>query len=123
MITYTKSNTKMEINIKASFEITSLMDMEFTIRNLIDMMGYGEMVNLMEEELLIMQMEEYNLEYIDQDLNDLVLAKINIQMDNHMLVVFITRKRMELELIIFLIINTIKENGKMIYNMEKESSI
>lgn len=113
----------MEINIKASFEITSLMDMEFTIRNLIDMMGYGEMVNLMEEELLIMQMEEYNLEYIDQDLNDLVLAKINIQMDNHMLVVFITRKRMELELIIFLIINTIKENGKMIYNMEKESSI
>lgn len=123
MITYTKSNTKMEINIKASFEITSLMDMEFTIRNLIDMMGYGEMVNLMEEELLIMQMEEYNLEYIDQDLNDLVLAKINIQMDNHMLVVFITRKRMELGLIIFLIINTIKENGKMIYNMEKESSI
>jgi hypothetical protein len=123
VITYTKSNTKMEINIKASFEITSLMDMEFTIRNLIDMMGYGEMVNLMEEELLIMQMEEYNLEYIDQDLNDLVLAKINIQMDNHMLVVFITRKRMELELIIFLIINTIKENGKMIYNMEKESSI
>ena len=113
----------MEINIKASFEITSLMDMEFTIRNLIDMMGYGEMVNLMEEELLIMQMEEYNLEYIDQDLNDLVLAKINIQMDNHMLVVFITRKRMDLGLIIFLIINTIKENGKMIYNMEKESSI
>lgn len=123
MITYTKSNTKMEINIKASFEITSLMDMEFTIRNLIDMMGYGEMVNLMEEELLIMQMEEYNLEYIDQGLNDLVLAKINIQMDNHMLVVFITRKRMDLGLIIFLIINTIKENGKMIYNMEKESSI
>ena len=113
----------METNIKASFEIASLMDMEFTIRNLTDMMGYGEMVNLMEEELLIMQMEEYNLEYIDQDLNDLVLAKTNIQMDNHMLVVFITRKRMELGLIIFLIINTIKVNGKMIYNMEKESSI
>jgi hypothetical protein len=113
----------METNIKASFEITNLMGMEFTIQNLIDMMGYGEMVNLMEEELLIMQMEEYNLEYIDQDLNDMVLAKTNIQMDNHMLVVFITRKRMELELIIFLIINTIKENGKMIYNMEKESSI
>lgn len=113
----------METNIKASFEITNLMDMGFTIQNLIDMMGYGEMVNLMEEELLIMQMEEYNLEYIDQDLNDMVLAKTNIQMDNHMLVVFITRKRMELELIIFLIINTIKENGKMIYNMEKESSI
>lgn len=113
----------METNIKASFEITNLMDMGFTIQNLIDMMGYGEMGNLMEEELLIMQMEEYNLEYIDQDLNDMVLAKTNIQMDNHMLVVFITRKRMELELIIFLIINTIKENGKMIYNMEKESSI
>jgi hypothetical protein len=113
----------METNIKASFEITNLMDMGFTIQNLIDMMGYGEMGNLMEEELLIMQMEEYNLEYIDQDLNDMVLAKTNIQMDNHMLVVFITRKRMELELIISLIINTIKENGKMIYNMEKESSI